>query len=69
MANLVFRQDSGLNILQPAQPSGFQRQGVFSFAPSIQINRGQAIGVKTTTNVAYPLNLSATDGTQIFAGF
>lgn len=69
MANLVFRQDPGANILQPAMPSGFQRMDPFAFAASIQITRGQAVARKTSNGLAYPLNLNASDGTQTFAGF
>jgi len=63
-----FRFDPG-QILQPALPSPLNRLEPAAFGASLTIAKGQALAQKTSDAKLYPLNLAATDGTQIFVGF
>lgn len=63
-----FRFDPG-QILQPALPSPLNRLEPVAFGASLTILKGQAMGQKASDAKCYPLNLAATDGTQIFKGF
>lgn len=56
-------------ILAPAFPSHLNRLSPSAYGASLTITRGQAMARKTSDGKLYPLNLAATDGTQIFAGF
>lgn len=55
--------------LQPAQRPGDARQDAVKWGPNLAIVKGQAVGIKSSDNNAYPMNVSATDGTQNFVGF
>lgn len=56
-------------ILQPFQPSPLNRRNPAKFAASLNIVKGQAMGLQTSTDTVLPLNRAASDGTQTFYGF
>ena len=56
-------------LLRPAQPSAFEKLSPWKMGPSLTIKSGQAMARKSADGKAYPLNVAATDGTQIFGGF
>lgn len=56
-------------ILQPFQPSPLNRRNPAKFAASLNIAKGQAMGLQTSTDTVLPLNRAASDGTQTFYGF
>lgn len=68
MATQTDRYDLG-QILQPALPSPLNRLSPVGMGASLTIAKGQALARKTTDGKFYPLNLAATDGTQLFGGF
>lgn len=56
-------------ILQPAFADAINRLSPAKFGPNLSITKGQAVAKKTSDNNMYPLNVVATDGTQVFGGF
>lgn len=68
MSTITDRFDPG-QILQPVLPSALTRTSPVGVGASLTIAKGQAMARKTSDAKFYALNLAATDGTQIFAGF
>lgn len=68
MATNTTRMDPGLNTLVPYFDTDAHLEPI-AFGASLTVSKGQAIAVKTADKKGYPLNIAATDGTQIFEGF
>lgn len=67
----TFRMDVGANTLIPAM-IGEGAPALLApvrYAINFTITRGQALGIKTADLLAYAFNATASDGTQVFAGF
>lgn len=69
MATNTTRIDPGANILIPSDPNAKALMRAVGVGASLTVTRGQAMAIKTADGRAYPLNVIASDGTQLFAGF
>lgn len=56
-------------ILSPIQRPEDARMDAVVWGANLTITKGQAGGIKTSDQKMYPLNVAATDGTQLFKGF
>lgn len=69
MATQEYIFETGTSQLSPYNPLPHAVTAAVGFGANLTVRQGQAVGQKTSDLKCYPLNPSASDGTQLFKGF